>query len=128
MAGTNNTRVQNFGTAVRVIILQKKKSRMQPPTFIWIDLNSNRNGFEFHLDKSKGKWKICYFSWPHCSPWPHWSTGPRPTVVAFGGPCHPVHSQSTDKARSARDHRVLRYQRIRHGMVLNGAATTYWQW
>jgi hypothetical protein len=28
---------------------------------IWIDLNSNRNGFEFELNKSKGKKKNLLF-------------------------------------------------------------------
>jgi hypothetical protein len=75
--------------------------------FIWVNPKENE--------------KIYYFSGPHCSPWPQWSTGSRPTVVSFGGPCHPVHGQSTLGARSPRGAWPAH-------AVLNGATTAYQRW
>jgi hypothetical protein len=47
-----------------------------------------------------------------------------PMVVAFGGPCHSVHGNSTARLHTAHGHHAERGQRTRRGTVLHGAVVT----
>jgi hypothetical protein len=76
---------------------------------IWADFNSNQNGFEFPLNKSKEKMeKPTIHPGFHCSPWPQWSSGPKPSWLAQGSGLWTAHAPSACPACS---HRTARNQR-----------------